>query len=226
MKSITELDHYELLDVSRDASREEIERAYRVAGATWEQGSLATYSLYSDAEAEALRERIEYAYGVLADVDARAAYDAGLTGRAGEREAERIPLDLELTFEEPPRAELLPAGLEFEESPEEHGAPFDGARLRRSRLQRGIDLDQIAQVTKVNPTYLRFIEEDHFEHLPASVYVRGFVTAYARCLGLDPARVVPDYMERFEAARPQREAIATTGVRPSLRSAGGRRSRR
>jgi flagellar biosynthesis protein FlhG len=225
MKSITELDHYELLDVSRDATREEIERAYRVAGATWEDGSLATYSLYSDVEAEALRERIEYAYGVLSDVDARAAYDAGLAGGAPRSEPERIPLDLELSFEEPPRGELPPSGLEFEESFEEDGTPYDGARLRRNRLQRGIDLDQIARVTKVNPTYLRFIEEDHFEDLPASVYVRGFVTAYARCLGLDPARVVPEYIERFEAARPPTELTPTKMVR-AVRTAGGRRSRR
>jgi flagellar biosynthesis protein FlhG len=225
MKSITELDHYELLDVSRDATREEIERAYRVASATWEDGSLATYSLYSDVEAEALRERIEYAYGVLSDVDARAAYDAGLAGFAPRSEPERIPLDLELSFEEPPRGELMSSGLEFEESLEEDGTPYDGARLRRNRLQRGIDLDQIARVTKVNPTYLRFIEEDHFEDLPASVYVRGFVTAYARCLGLDPARVVPEYMERFEAARPPSELTPMKMVR-AVRAAGSRRSRR
>lgn len=226
MKSITELDHYELLDVSRDASREEIERAYRLAGATWEEGSLATYSLYSDVEAEALRERIEYAYSVLSDADSRAAYDGSLEGRGSRAEGERVPLDLELAFEEPPRAELLPAGLEFEESVEEGGAPYDGARLRRNRLQRGIELDQIARVTKVNPTYLRFIEEDHFEHLPAPVYVRGFVTAYARCLGLDPARVVPDYMERFEASRPPAGAAPDRVVRANLRASGGRRQRR
>jgi flagellar biosynthesis protein FlhG len=225
MKSITDLDHYELLDVSRDASREEIDRAYRLAAATWEQGSLATYSLYSDAESEALRERIEYAYGVLSDVDARAAYDAGLAGRGRAADAERVPLDLELTFEEPPRADLLPPALGFEESLEEDGSPYDGARLRRNRLQRGIDIGQIAQVTKVNPTYLRFIEEDHFDDLPAPVYVRGFVTAYARCLGLDPARVVPEYMERFEAARPPAPAEGPV-VRTSLRAAGGRRQRR
>jgi flagellar biosynthesis protein FlhG len=225
MKSITELDHYELLDVAREASREEIERAYRLAGATWEEGSLATYSLYSDLEAEALRERIEYAYGVLSDADARAAYDRGLAGRGRADETERVPLDLELAFEEPPRAELIPAGLEFEESLEEDGTPWSGSRLRRSRLQRGVDLDQIARVTKVNPTYLRFLEEDHFEDLPAPVYVRGFVTAYARCLGLDPARVVPEYMERFEAARPPAPAEGPV-VRTSLRAAGGRRQRR
>ena len=78
---------------------------------------------------------------------------------------------------------------------------FDGARLRRCRVRRGLELEQIAAITKVNPRYLACIEEDRFDELPAPVYVRGFVHAYARCLGLDPAPVAAAYLERFERAR-------------------------
>jgi flagellar biosynthesis protein FlhG len=201
MRSLSDLDHYELLDVARDAAPDEIERAYRMAAATYEAGSLATYSLYSEAESAAMRERLEHAYAVLSDAETRAAYDGTLANGNGHAvELDAVPLDL--TFEEPPRGEIPAGGLDFLESPDEDGVPYDGARLRRNRLQRGIDIEQIARVTKVNPTYLRFIEEDKYETLPAAVYVRGFVTAYARCLGLDSARVVTDYMERFEAGRP------------------------
>jgi flagellar biosynthesis protein FlhG len=217
VRSPSELDFYELLDVAREASPDEIERAFRMALATWEEGSLATYSLYSDVEVAALRERIEHAFAVLSDPDARAAYDRGFAGAGPRPDDAALPLDLELSFEEPHRPELLAAGPVFEAALDDDGLPYDGAALRRSRLQRGVELDQIARVTKVNPTYLRFIEDDHFESLPAAVYVRGFVTAYARCLGLDPTRVATDYMERFEAAR----APAGAG-----RAAAGRRGRR
>ena len=82
---------------------------------------------------------------------------------------------------------------------EEHGDPnYDGARLRRERLRRELDLEQIAVVTKVTPSYLSFIEEDQYEALPAPVYVRGFVAAYARCLGLDAEAVAKSYMERYD----------------------------
>lgn len=224
MKSPSELDHYELLDVPRDATAEEIARAYRVAAATYEAGSLAIYSLYSEAEAEALRERIEHAYCQLSDVVARAAYDASLSGGGARRTPLELPFDLELSLEDSPRSELAAPGLDFEESPEEADVPYDGARLRRNRLQRGIEIDQIARITKVSPAYLRSIEEDRYERLPASVYVRGFVTAYARCLGLDPARVVPDYLERFEAGRPP-AAASPVGEMPR-RTVVGRRARR
>jgi hypothetical protein len=34
--------------------------------------------------------------------------------------------------------------------------------------------------------------------------VRGFVSAYARCLGLDAPRVASDYVERLQLGRPDR----------------------
>ena len=83
-------------------------------------------------------------------------------------------------------------------------APGPVHALRRTRLARGLELDQINAITKVNPVHLRSIEEERFEALPASVYVRGFVSAYARCLGLDAGRVASDYLERLKAARPDR----------------------
>jgi flagellar biosynthesis protein FlhG len=201
VKTPSELDHYELLALERDATPEQIERAYRQAAATWSQGSLATYSLFDEAEVMALRERVELAWSVLADAEARAAYERSL-GAAADAAADDLGLDLDLVFEDPaPRPALIPAIADFEEALEDEGGGWDGARLRRRRLERGIDLDQIARATKVNPTYLRFIEEENREGLPAAVYVRGFVSAYARCLGLDGPGVAADYVERFEAAR-------------------------
>ena len=50
----------------------------------------------------------------------------------------------------------------------------------------------------------------HFGHvigayLPADVYVRGFVTAYAQTIGLDPKIVVPSYMARVQGSRNSQE---------------------
>ena len=84
---------------------------------------------------------------------------------------------------------------------EDPDAPFDGPRLRRSRLHRGIEIEHIADITKINPTYLRFIEDERFDDLPAPVYVRGFVRAYASCVGLEAEQVAGSYMERFLASR-------------------------
>jgi curved DNA-binding protein CbpA len=203
LKVVAELDHYEVLEIPRDASSDEVERAYRQARATFAPDSLAIYSLFGEDDAGALRDRIEQAYRVLADAPSRAHYDAAL-GDPDERltPADEIALDLRSESRPPPSAPaVVPEIASFDDLEEAGEEGFDGPRLRRARLRRGIGIDQIAAVTKINPSYLCFIEEERFAALPASVYVRGFVAAYARCLGLDPQRVVQSYMERLAAAR-------------------------
>jgi flagellar biosynthesis protein FlhG len=200
--TIPDFDHYELLELQRDATHDEVERAYRMARATWADDALATYSVADAKELDALRERVEHAYRVLSDADARGAYDAAL-GRLRASSEPDLGLD-ELEKEELAPAEL-PAEIEaFEDLSGPEDGRWTGPALRRTRLARGLELDQIHRTTKVNPVHLRNIEEERFELLPAAVYVRGFVTAYARCLGLDAGRVANDYLERLSAALPDR----------------------
>ena len=198
MKPFSDQTHYEILEVSRDASADQIERAYRIARSTYSADSLATYSVYDDKEVSALQERIELAYGVLRDDARRAAYDATLSGEP------RVELALSFADENENELEAAPEIRGFEESVYEGGV--DGARLRRWRIARGIELERVSTATKVSVSYLRSLEEENFGALPATVYVRGFVTAYARAIGLDVARVVPGYMQRVLAARPEKPA--------------------
>jgi flagellar biosynthesis protein FlhG len=204
VKPLGEQSHYELLEVSREADAAEIERAYRMAQAAYASDSLAIYSVIGDEDAAGLRERIELAYEVLSDPLRRRAYDGSLDGEPPPGTASSaIAFELEplRTARSEPKP-LSPLSLApFDELEAESGSVYDGARLRRARIRRGLELDQIAQVTKINPTYLRFLEEERFDGLPAAVYVRGFLGAYARCCGLDLRAVVPSYMERFEAGR-------------------------
>ncbi len=202
---IPDQDHYELLELPRDATHADVERAYRLARSTWAEDGLAVYSVVSDSELSVLRERVEQAYRVLADADARSAYDVALGRlRASLPALPDLGLDDEDEKEAFAPAEL-PAEIEtFEDLSGPDAGCFTGAALRRTRLARGLGLEQITAITKVNPVYLGCIEEERFDALPAAVYVRGFVSAYARCLGLDAGRVANDYLERLQLARPER----------------------
>jgi flagellar biosynthesis protein FlhG len=231
VNSLDELDYYEVLEVPRNARPEEIARAFALVRATYDEDSLAAYSVFGPDEARQWRDRIEEAWRVLSDAESRARYDVQL----GEREAlaaqleqaegeareavapgeERAPegpeparAPIPIEAEPAPRREL--DAFDDEQDPE---APWDGARLRRSRLVRGIELDAIASVTKINPTYLQDLEEERFERLPAAVYVRGFVAAYARQLGLDGARVARSYAQRLEDHRRARPRSRLLGLR-------------
>jgi len=200
MKPLSEMTHYEVLEIPRDADAEEVERAYRLARATYGGDSLATYSVFGDEDVAALLERIETAWRVLSDPESREGYDATLGSREDPGPME-VALELvpEAEGDDRPRAEVAPSIPAFDRLEDDREGSWSGPRLRRARLERGIDLEQIAKVTKISPTYLRCLEEEQFDDLPAAVYARGFVNAYARCLGLEPGRVVGDFMDRFEA---------------------------
>ena len=208
MRALEDQGHYEALEIERGASREEVERAYRLAQATYADDSMAAYSVLGPDELRAARERVELAYEVLSDPVARERYDAGFAGDPGEAEpgraAESLLTPLSRTPETPPpRRQRMEAEIQgFEDVDDEaEGGAYDGARLRRARLLRGLEIEQIAAVTKINPAYLHSIEDERFESLPAPVYVRGFVTAYARCLGLEADAVALSYMERVQGRR-------------------------
>jgi flagellar biosynthesis protein FlhG len=190
MKPLTEQDHYETLDLPRGAGADAIERAYRLACATYCEDSLAGYPVFESGDVELLRERIEIAYRILANPDTRRAYDQELVADAPPAGAGAEPA-LAIAS---PAARPAAALDELDDGEGE----WSGARLRRARLRQGIELDEITKVTKVNPTYLGFIEDDRFDGLPAAVYVRGFVTGYAQVLGLDAKRVAASYLQRYE----------------------------
>lgn len=198
MKPFSELTHYEILEVARDAASEHVERAYRIARSTYAEDSLATYSIYDQAELAAIQERIELAYKVLSNEAERRRYDEELGG------GPRLELTISFADVDEERLDSAPEIRGFDEDGE--GDRWNGARLRRARLARGVEIDRIASITKIGGGYLRALEEDRYQDLPALVYVRGFVSAYARSIGLDAERVLPSYMERVQAARPEKPA--------------------
>ena len=62
-----------------------------------------------------------------------------------------------------------------------------GETLRRAREAQGLELDEVASRTRINPKYLEAIEADRRELLPGSFFYRSFIHQYAGVLSLDPA---------------------------------------
>jgi cytoskeleton protein RodZ len=72
-----------------------------------------------------------------------------------------------------------------------------GNSLREARLRQGLDFPQIEQATKIRGKYLRALEEEQFDVLPAPTYVKGFLRSYSEFLGLDGQLYVDEFNSRY-----------------------------
>jgi hypothetical protein len=72
-----------------------------------------------------------------------------------------------------------------------------GNSLREARLRQGLDFTDVERATKIRPKYLRALEDEQFEILPAQTYVKGFLSTYAEFLGLDGQLYVDEYNSRY-----------------------------
>lgn len=105
---------YEVLEVPQDANDQRIERAYRIARATYQPASPATYSVFDDADNADIMQRIEEAYAVLSDPRLRREYDARLRRAVDPQPRPRnvLPPAPDPAAAEPPAAPELPAAPE------------------------------------------------------------------------------------------------------------------
>jgi hypothetical protein len=91
-----------------------------------------------------------------------------------------------------------------------------GTTLRDARLKRGMSVESISVRTKIKVDLLNAIEGNAFERLPAGVFARGFLRAYAHEVGLDSERIVSQYQASIE-----RSNMAEVPVEPPPAHAPG-----
>jgi len=90
-----------------------------------------------------------------------------------------------------------------------------GETLRRERVRRNLELDQVSKELKISAKFLQAIEQEKFELLPAGVFAKSFARQYARLLGLDEEEAVnevqralapPPVVPQFAAGAPELKA--------------------
>ena len=86
-----------------------------------------------------------------------------------------------------------------------------GEQLRSAREDKNISLEDAAKDVKISKRYLKALEEGDYSDFPAQTYIKGFLTNYAKYLGLDPRAVLGQYSklmlpkdEEFENSTPKR----------------------
>ncbi|MHA6251226.1 helix-turn-helix domain-containing protein [Oceanobacillus sp. CAU 1775] len=72
-----------------------------------------------------------------------------------------------------------------------------GARLKEARIAKGLSLDSLQEVTKIQKRYLAAIEEGNFNILPGKFYARAFIKEYANAVGLDSNDLLEEHKEEI-----------------------------
>ncbi|MFZ3072368.1 MAG: helix-turn-helix domain-containing protein, partial [Thermodesulfobacteriota bacterium] len=91
-----------------------------------------------------------------------------------------------------------------------------GEYLKRERELRGIVVADLSTAIKLSATTINAIEADDYAKLPHSAYVRGFIRAYAKHLGLDD----DDCAIRYEAYLRELDEKEREKTKPHRANAG------
>ncbi|HCC84318.1 MAG TPA: hypothetical protein DEP87_01420 [Candidatus Pacebacteria bacterium] len=91
-----------------------------------------------------------------------------------------------------------------------------GEVLQSERINQKISLETLATQSRIKLVLLEALEANEFTKLPAAVYVKGYIKAYARLLGFDSQPVVALLRRDFkESARGQ--LVPREFLKPTLR---------
>jgi DnaJ-class molecular chaperone len=212
MKRLTDQNYYQLLEISPKASFEEVRSAYNQAVSVYSIDSVATYSLFTQKEREQILSRFVDAYKTLTNSQLRREYDHSLVEKR-ELTAQEIGFssleDSDTTkdkLREVSIDSLIQKVEETENETQPSGGNLDllenltsisGKSIKMIRMAREISLEQIYRKTNIPKKTLEDIEEEHFEELPAIVYLKGFLRTYAKILNVNQGQMADGYVQRY-----------------------------
>lgn len=197
-KSLIDKTYYEILDIVPSARPADVERAYKKAKETYSPNSPALYSVFTPHEAKELARLIEDAYSVLINPQTRHQYDARINAKANTQPMTKAkhepPIQLNNDYLD------YSKDISFEEVIES-ATEFSGEFLKEIREYKKVSIPLISEKSRISKTYIKAIEDNNYDKLPASVFVRGFVDQYAKLLKLDHKKISTYYVNKVKEHR-------------------------
>jgi len=76
-----------------------------------------------------------------------------------------------------------------------------GNILKNAREAKGISLEKLQEMTKINKFFLQAIENGEFYKLPSPFYVRTYLRLYASCVNVEPYYILRQYRRVEQSQR-------------------------
>lgn len=73
-----------------------------------------------------------------------------------------------------------------------------GQKIKESRLQKGLTLEDVSKSTKIKSHFLMAIENGEYNKLPSSSYAQGFVRNYVSFLGMPEKETLALFRREFD----------------------------
>jgi cytoskeletal protein RodZ len=70
-----------------------------------------------------------------------------------------------------------------------------GKRLKEARDEKGLSLEDVQKITKIQKRYLQGIEEGNYSMMPGKFYVRAFIKQYAEAVGIEPEELFNEFKQ-------------------------------
>jgi cytoskeletal protein RodZ len=87
-----------------------------------------------------------------------------------------------------------------------------GDYLKKEREARNISLNDIAQSTKISKMYLDCLEKDDYKKIPGEPYVKGYISSYAECVGINEHEA----LERYATFKEKTRHLQTPDEKPQV----------
>ena len=87
-----------------------------------------------------------------------------------------------------------------------------GRYLQSIRLEKKISLEQVSEQTRIGRGNLLLIEQEDHEGLPAAVYVKGFLRAYAAAIGADGDEAIRQYESQLDGLMTVSDSESSTNT--------------
>ncbi|MGX5570144.1 helix-turn-helix domain-containing protein [Bacillus toyonensis] len=86
-----------------------------------------------------------------------------------------------------------------------------GQKLKEAREAKGLSIDQLHEITKIQKRHLVAIEEGNYDVLPGAFYARAFIKQYADAAGLNGEELLVEYQSTIPQSENRDVPQVSTG---------------